>query len=249
MFTYNSNKTKKKYYLFILVIVTIFICALFFRYIFTENHVTYDFKSLQSHGYLLHKTALLLTTHNTENMEDIYIDVIKWWVKNSSFDIYVVNSSGKYFNTFFDNNRVTVFTFDQDEYTTKGNNSTDYELLSIKKILKNIPSILTDYTMLLKITGKYKLPSLENLIDKIPQHIDIIFQNNSGRYTQNTEVIGFKTDKIIHIINFAQDHGDIFESSMSKIKLKNFITCRLPVIYIPEKFRVKRGDSSILKYL
>jgi hypothetical protein len=236
-----------KYCLIVLVIIIVIISITF--YFINEDYVTYDLKDLPPHYLPFHKNALLLTSYNTEHMEDKYVNVIKWWIKNSSFDIYVVNSSGKDFNTSFDNNRVTVFTFNQDMYTTKGKSSTHYELLSIMKILEKIPSMLTDYTMILKVTGKYKLPTLEKLVEQIPQSVDIIFQNKRNHISQNTELTGFKSDKIIDIINFAQDRDVVSERSMSKIKLENYITLRLPSIYIPENFRVSRGNGSILEYL
>jgi hypothetical protein len=232
-----------------LIILSLIILSLIIICYINEDYVTYNNLNYVISDSPLHNNLLLLTVYNTEDRENLYVDTIKWWIKNSSFDIYVVNSSGKYFNTSFDSNRIKIFTFNQNTFTEKGKSSTYYELLSIQKILESNPSILTDYTMILKLTGKYKLPGAENLVKQIPQHIDIIFQNQRNILYQNTELIGIKSDKIIDILKFCQNQDDIFERSMSKLKLKKFSTLRLPSINIPEKFRVKRGNDTVLKYL
>ena len=214
-----------------------------------NNYITYNINTLSTVNLPVHKNALLLTSHNTKDMEDKYVDVINWWIKNSSFDIYVVNSSGIYFKESFDTNRVTIFTFNQYDKHKKGLGSTYYELLSIREILENIPYMLSDYTMILKLTCKYRLPDLEKLVKIIPQNIDIILQNKRGAFSQNTELIGFKSDKIINIVKVCQDRGGIFERAISKIKSNNYITLRLPSIHIPSAFRARRGNNSILFHL
>jgi hypothetical protein len=216
-----------------------------------EDYVTYNMNTIKSLSSSPHKSALLLTTYNSKEMEHIYINTIKWWIENSNFDIYVVNSSGKFFDLDFDCDRLTIFTFNQDDYAIPGKSTTYYELLSIRKILEYIPSILVKYTCIIKLTGKYRLPSLEKMIRKIPQNIDIIFQHiHIGKYSQNTEVIGFKSDQILDIIKYAQYYPNLtFERIMSNIKQKKYITLRLDPIHIPKEYRVLRRNNSILKIL
>ena len=234
----------------ILIILIIFISRLLVLCIKNEDYVTYNnIHNIRNTNLPSHNNVLLLTTYNTKENQNIYVNNIKWWLENSLFDIYVVNSSGKDFNEHLNSNRLKIFTYDQYNYAPKGKSTTYYELLSIKKIIEHFPSIVNDYTMIIKLTGKYKLPSLENEVKKIPQYIDIIFQNNRCHLNQNTELIGFKSEKILDIIKYTQECGNIFERCMSKIKSKSYITLRLGSINIPKEYRVRRSDNLILKYL
>ena len=234
----------------IFIIFVIFIIKSIILCIKNEDYVTYNnINSIRNTHLPSHNNVLLLTTYNTKENQNMYINNIKWWLENSSFDIYVVNSSGKDFNEDFNSNRLKVFTYDQYNCAPKGKTSTYYELLSIKKIIENFPSIINNYTMIIKLTGKYKLPSLENELRYIPQNIDIIFQNNRYHLNQNTELIGFKSEKILDIIKYIEECDNIFERCMSKIKSKSYIILRLESINIPKEYRVRRSNNSILKYL
>ena len=234
----------------IFIIFVIFIIKSIILCIKNEDYVTYNnINSIRNNNLPSHNNVLLLTIYSTKENQNIYVNNIKWWLENSLFDIYVVNSSGEDFNEDLYSNRLKIFTYDQYDYAPKGKSTTYYDLLSIKKIIENFPSIVNNYTMIIKLTGKYKLPSLENEVRKIPQYIDIIFQNNHNHLNQNTELIGFKSEKILDIIKWTQECGNNFEKCMSKIKSKSYITLRLDSINIPKEYRVRRSDNSILKYL
>ena len=139
----------------ILIILIIFISRLLVLCIKNEDYVTYNnIHNIRNTNLPSHNNVLLLTTYNTKENQNIYVNNIKWWLENSLFDIYVVNSSGKDFNEHLNSNRLKIFTYDQYNYAPKGKSTTYYELLSIKKIIEHFPSIVNDYTMIIKLTGK-----------------------------------------------------------------------------------------------
>ena len=125
------------------------------------------------------KYALLLMTHNTPERMRMYEDVLNWWLDNSSmFDIYVVDSNNHPFSKDLEE-RCNVLHFDQN----------DFRLL-LEKTGQTFD--LSRYALVLHLTAKYKLPTLEESLRKLNTSPDYVVQNTYHGDLQSCELFGIK---------------------------------------------------------
>jgi mannosyltransferase OCH1-like enzyme len=188
-------------------------------------------------------------TYDTQQSRiKLYNKVIERWINETSFDIYVVESSGYTFPEFINNPRITIYSFIQTNvYNCKLCSATPYEAESIIKAFDNLN--LQRYPKILKVTGKYFLPGIEKLVKDIPDNAQLYFQNKESYSLQNSEFFGCKTIYLKSIMNLILENSYKnmnFESTLYSLKDK-FIIYRFPKIKL-DNF-VRRGDGNILKYL
>jgi len=191
------------------------------------------------------KWIILLTTavNNDEERKNIYINSINKWLNNTSFDIFVVESSDYNFNE-IKNDRLHVYTF---KFNEKLSSSSQYESRSILNILNNIKNNnnnnkYNDSTHILKVTGRYYLDNIEEVLNNLDNDKDLYLQihRSNDRKWQNSEYFGIRKDLLEELANTIKDEG-LFEH-----KLYNFSLDKKYIKFGPFKNNVRRGGDNLL---
>lgn len=202
--------------------------------------------------------ALLLTTYNEYNRTPMYTDVINWWLNNSNFKIFVIDSYGRGF-PHITNERVSVFSFDQSKYFSKSHNIGQYELFALWKGILHWGNLFNEYDYIIKLTGKYRLPSLVSQLNAVNNNTyDIILQHAGSHEVkwQNTECIGFNPKSIKPIIKYLYfedktsfNHGLEYKIYLlSRYSKYSFYKIKEPM-NIPIQYKVKRNAGDFMEYL
>jgi hypothetical protein len=200
--------------------------------------------------------ALLLTTYNEPTRTKKYIKVIDWWLTNSDYDIYVIDSYGKGFPN-IQNKRVHIHSFTQSHHFKKQYNIGHYELFAIWLSILHWDKQFQKYDYIVKLTGKYRLPDLSTRLKQINNRYDMLLQNESipKDKWQNTECIGFHTHSIRSIIQHLYFHYDPtlhFEQRLWKLlhnTQNKYNVFKFQKIDIPIQYRVARNEGNILSAL
>uniref|UniRef100_A0A7S0H3W1 Uncharacterized protein n=1 Tax=Amorphochlora amoebiformis TaxID=1561963 RepID=A0A7S0H3W1_9EUKA len=222
------------------------------------------------------RIALLLTTHNAPNRHDVYSPRIQWWLDNSNFAIYVVDSTNNSFSKITVPRNHTspfkVFHFDQNQLTSKEEalhrkftlkkSSSFYELVSLQRAGQKFGSELRQYLYVIKLTGKYVVPSLSHHLFNITRAKGrkpmLMVQGRRKDHDRMipSELFGF-SGVIMRTIfeglhNFLVRYKEyqLMEQSLYFVtKNLGYATYHLPRMRIPHQFRIARGDGSMLAYL
>lgn len=232
-------------YKFIIIIVIILIIVSLL-YLETKNKRVKMSKTKQKNNI-----ALLFTSYNVKERQDMTLDVINYYINDLKFsksNLYLVDSSnnGVSYDIIPKENQIV---FNQNDFLPK-KSSTHTELLSLSKC----SDMFSKYDYVFKLTCKYKLKKFLYL--KFPLNHDLILQHNSSifyKYTNtvNSEIIGFngkKMPEIIEEINNVslQDYTKILEEILYQSKNKKDYAI-LPKLENLAYY--KRGNGSYLKYL
>lgn len=167
----------------------------------------------------------------------LYTDVINRWLDNTKYLIYVVESSGYKFDD-IKNNRLTVFSFKGDSER----NSSIAEAKSILYALEQLKKYSNNYTHILKVTGKYYLYGIENILYFLPDDYDIYIQQHNNIRHQNTEYYGIKKELFFEFANTC--------TTTMEHHLYNFMQNK-KIMQIPATFsnNVKRACGDIITNL
>ena len=209
-------------------------------------------------------TCILLTTTVYINTKDylnnfnspearlkIYKDCIDKWLANTDLIIYVVESSNYDFPEYKNNPRVKVYTFiSTNQIDCKHCSATPYEAESILRAFNYFG--LNTYDKIIKVTGKYYIPNIEQIIEDIPPDAELYFQNlhEYDRKVQNSEIFGCQTKLLPTLMNLIIKNSRLnmnFENTLYSIKDK-YIVYRLPPIKLETPIR-RSGDNKIMDYL
>lgn len=195
------------------------------------------------------KYALFISTYNVDTRKNMYKDVIRWWMKNSSFDIYIVDSSNNQFDNDIES-MCKIHHFNQVDHTKTKGCSTTLELLSFKQAFSVFGTEWeTNYDYIIKLTGKYTLPCLEkNLQDVRNTTTEMFVQSRYNKSHTNTELLIIKSTKfetIMDEIRSVTPHCCL-EKRLQTI-LGNHIFKRLKKI--PNNSHYKRGAGDMLTWL
>ena len=200
---------------------------------YSNNYDNYDNKN---------KWIILLTTavNNDEERKQIYINAINKWLDNTSFDIFIVESSDYKFDE-IKNDRLYVHTFNFNE---KLSSSSQYEARSILNILNNIKNNdkYNESTHILKVTGRYYLDNIEEIVNNLENDKDLYLQihrKNDNKW-QNSEYFGIRKDLLEELANTIKDDG-LFEK-----KLYDFSLDKDYIQFGPFKNDVRRGGDNLL---
>jgi len=188
-----------KIVLFILIIIIVL-------YIIQKNNQIQNFINYVNPN----KICIILTTvtkpvigyGNEQERIDMYNQVINNYLQNTNIDIYVVNSSGYNFPNFQNNPRVFIYSFVQENKNIL-RFASYYEANSILKIYDHFN--LQKYSYIIKITGRYFVSNIEDIINSIPEDTDLIFQYTHSKLlikiNQNSEIFGCKSIYLKEIMN------------------------------------------------
>ena len=172
---------------------------------------------------------------------------------NTGIDIYLVDSNNTGFNIKKNNYYQYIFDQTKENSFNKNNNTSILEINALIKII-NYYNLDKKYDYIYKITGKYYFDEYDKLNINMNENYDLIFQSshNLAWGWQNSELVGFKSDKIIYYLNLILNHGDSgFERGLGWLKEdKNNSFKMLDKIKINNYYGyVKRRDGQALKEL
>jgi len=190
-------------------------------------------------------------SNSSENRLIMYNNVINDYLQKTNLDIYIIESSGYSFNYFDNNPRIRICSFISDNHIyCKKCEATPFEAESILYALKYF-NLKDTFKNIIKITGRYYIPNLDNLIMDIPEDADIFFQYTKKYNQQSSEIFGCKT---IHLENIMNDiiknskNNMNFEKSIFKLNNSNYKNYRFPKIILETPIR-RGGDNKLIHYL
>lgn len=190
------------------------------------------------------KCALLLTMHCTTEKLYMYLDVLNLWLNKSNFLIYTVDSANHPMFKTSNHPRWRALSFDQGIDT-----GPCYSILELNAIARSEKYFdWSQHDLVIKVTGKYFLPNLENIISYIPNDTHLVLQRKSNVFIkyQNSELYAFKP-------GYAQKLQKNFNGKGSEQSLYEFAKrCKEKCLRFPSlKIETKnpRGDGSVLSYL
>lgn len=131
---------------------------------------------------------------------NLYKNVIDKYLDRTKLNIHIIESSGSNVlkNIYKDNNRIKYHTFKLENPIFFNNihneSTTAYEAYSILQAYNNFN--LSKYGKILKITGRYFIPNIENIINSLQENADIYVQNTiyHDSLSQRCEIIGMKSN-------------------------------------------------------
>lgn len=167
----------------------------------------------------MNEWVVLLTTclnpDNKNNLNEIrfrmelYNYQIKKWLNETNMRIVVVESTGYSFPDII-HDRLTVINFKFDQ---KYNSSSQYEARSIIYAINQIKDMdfYIKSTHILKVTGRYFLENIENVLNSSEQYLDLYLQHlrDDKIRWQNTEYFGIKKELLLLMLNPIIDNGFI----------------------------------------
>lgn len=218
-------------------ILIIILLLLFFTFIFYFYFSNYKYIKTGDTRFCILLTTCVRSSKKDDPRFSYYIKAISKWIQNTSLPIFIVESSNYSFPE-FDGTRVQKCTFDLKNL----NSSTQYESQSILYAMNRFKDKMEQYTHVLKVTGRYYLPDIENILDNIPD-ASLICQSSYSLFKgwQNSEIFGFKKELANDIfIKISKDGGPLMEKHLYDLTLKMIYT-RLPSI--PNIDKVKRGGD------
>ena len=137
---------------------------------------------------------------------NLYSNVIYKWLNYTNLPIYVIESSGYNFNH-ISHERLKVISFIDEPKE----NSSIAEASSILHALNNIKE--ENYTHILKVTCKYYLNDIENILNELPDGYDMYTQQRKYEEEEmhNTEYYGIKKELMY---DFATVGENLMETQM-----------------------------------
>ena len=173
---------------------------------------------------------------------ELYKTQIQKWLDNTKYHIFVVESSNNkdLISGINDpDGRLSYYFFSIDK---KISSSSVGEYESIKYALKNMKEN-EEYKKckyVLKVTGRYFLDGIENVINKVEKNKDMYLQiHRTGDY-QNSEYFGMKKALLSDFIDFFN------VNKLMEVNLYKFSIDKDYVLFGPFKNDVQRGGDKIV---
>ena len=244
------NKTYKLLIFFLSVIFFFY----FFRSIYSYNRQRELFRVRNTVGlspnYFVedNNNIILFTMYNITKRNSMTNDILNYYVNHLKFPkkrIFIVDFSnnGVNYNLINKENQVT---FDQKKYS-KYSDSTNLELVSLNKFVRDKYYQISNYKYLIKITCKYKLPELLDL-DLSTTNCDLIVQSKYHPSYIHTEILGIKIKNIKNILKIFNMEKEILEHRVKKILSRKKVSYKY-FTKLQNLANYKRGNGSFLKKL
>lgn len=195
--------------------------------------------------------CIILTTHITNENINMYFKRLNMWLK-TGIDIYLVDSNNRGFK--INNKKYKQYIFDQtkEKYYNPTLNISILEIESLNRIINHF-NLTNKYDYIYKITGKYFIDDYKSL-NVTNNKYDLILQSiyRLDLEWHNSELVGFKSTKILQILSQIMNHGDSgFERGLGWLKTTGKYKYKiLNKLDVNNKYGyVKRRHGDILKYL
>lgn len=202
------------------------------------------------------KWCILLTTaigvgNQSEYRKNLYLKQIEKWVTNTNYFIFIVESTGNghLFNNMKNQNinRIDIISINLE----KNSSSSILEALSLKEAVNHInnTNIGKEITHILKVTGRYFLPNIQNSLENVTHDLDFYIQIHTNHKInwQNTEYYGIRKNLLIPMVNNVIENKKLMEHNFYNfINQDDFDLCTLGPF--PNKIR-RGGDNMLLNKL
>ena len=205
-----------------------------------------EINQIENYSTNLSWCILLSTCARTSRSDDkrveYYNRTIKEWIDTTSLPIFVIESSLYDFPDlpieYKTNPRLHLATFDLSQPLAS---TSQYEARSILYALDHWKEEMESYTHVLKVTGRYVIPYIDSILEKVPD-VDMIFQHHHTEKSYNTEIIGFRKTLIKEMIEPIIDLG-LIEYHVASIS-KFYSWHRIDPV--PNKYHVPRGGDGLV---
>lgn len=201
---------------------------------------------------------VLLTTYNEPSRSQMYEKRLEWWLSQTTLPIYVVDS----YNAPLAGNLTSFRKFREHHFdqtlvlgTPPAGGSTPAEILSMKNAFEAFKDDWAHVDYVVKITGKYVLPTLTSALATVSKGSDFIveFSNyNMQSPWVGTECLGFNAKRMGKLLAEIEVQDPLPVESKVATLLRNqarYSHQRLPLMKIPEGYQIKRGAGDTLGYL
>lgn len=198
------------------------------------------------------KVALLLTAAiHPPKVDDLaivemrrsfYERALKFYLEKTELPVLVVESTGIGFPN-FDNPRLKqhVFKIAKDHGTI-----TLMEVESLQAAYA--ANLFAGCRLVIKVTGKYVLPTLEEQLSKVPEDVEIVYQHARATNRQNSEVFGFAPRLFTQLFSDecfqAKDMEDCIFGAHLRLDVRAYDLDPLPIAE-----PVARSDGSVMPML
>ena len=215
-----------------------------------KNTIRYMNQLRKSHSYILGyyhipdiihipRVAILLTMYGTESRRSMYLKRLDWWYA-TQLNVYSVCSKGD--NLFV--NYPNHLSFKQKKREQKSQPS-NTERISIINAIDTF-NMIEKYDIVFKVTCKYIVPGLSELLQHIHPLSDFILQSRFSTNVQHCEVIGARPGLLRELMKYKTNIS--LEESLHLFS-RQYISKRLPTIKILPEYRTPRSDGKVLLYL
>lgn len=198
--------------------------------------------------------ALLFTLYNEDSRRDMYNNVLNYYVNEIKYpkeNIFIVDSSGNGVSEKYVE-KANQLVFNQEKYKDlikslpDKNGQSNYEIFSL--ILASEYFDFTNFTYIIKITCKYTIPEIYQVIYRDFKE-DLLLQNIKYSIDDeiSCEIVGIRSSKFKQFVNLiATTQGRCLEHVLNKIKVY-FTVNDFPFLSNTSKYN--RSDKSYVKYL
>ena len=188
---------------------------------------------------------------------DMYKKIINKYLEKTNLKLHIIESSnsnllGEFYK---DNDRISYHTFQLDKpvfFNNIENNSTSsFEAYSILKAYQAFR--LDKYDKILKVTGRYYIPNVENIINSFEDRYDLYVQSQShdDHRSQRSEIFGMKSNICPGIMIGTIRSKTLIESYIYNLYKKweenpypPYVHQRIPLIHLDEPvFRGGDGEK------
>lgn len=201
------------------------------------------------------KWIILLTTAVNVNGEieyrkQLYKTQILKWLKNTNYYIYVVESTDVDLNITHERLKFISFELPTIQISSQCESRSRGEAISMSYLLDQIKddANFIDCTHILKVTGRYFLQNINNVLNECTHNLDVYLQHhyNHNIKWQNTEYYGIRKNILNKFLLTVLNEG-LMEHKFYDFIFKNKLTFdRIG----PFKNNIERGgDKMLIRYL
>lgn len=153
----------------------------------------------------------------------IYIEQISKWLDNTTYDIFVVESSGFNFSDVIHHERLHCITF---TFESAHASSSQYEAISIMRAIEYMKTFkcYQNCSHILKVTARYYLENIMETLDTIPmdEEINLFLQihRNDAILWQNSEYYGISKNNLYSFVVEVKNIG-FMEHELYLYSMKN----------------------------
>lgn len=172
----------------------------------------------------------------------LYMEKIKLYLQRTNAMIFVVESTGYTFPIVHDRLRQFSFVSDEAYYS-----SSQAEADSILRAYNS--GMFDGYQRVLKITGKYFIYAVDQVIETIPRCAGVVYQNGCKHAWQPSEIFGFNVEYTCSIFGPVYNSTKTMERSIRNVHQRLGTEAYvLPPLGLGGQM-IRRADGTILNQL
>lgn len=214
------------------------------NHIHNNNNNNIHNLSLNKNKWIVILTTAVNINNESEYRKKIYKKQISNWLRYTNHYIYVIESTGVYLNITHERLKYVSF------YLPKLASSSQSEAVSILHILNDIKNdpVYMECTHILKVTGRYFLQNISNVLNNSIQDLDVYLQHhfNHNIRSQNTEYFGIRKTLLEKFLLTVVKEG-LIEHKFYEFIVKNKLSFARIGPFINNIAR--GGDKQLIRYL